>query len=520
MALPKINIVQSTSGLGRALPGTDYVSGYVHYYPSGGTLPTGFSAGDRIKKVFSVADAEALGITDASLGETKSVATYDVTTAGGAGDTITLTCATIESVKDVDADAVKFIDAYIMKTADVVSTTTAAAALAAEINAGTATHGATATSSVAELSIIAPAGEGIFLNSGTPYVVTTTGTLAGTLAQPTGAGSTVEGVASFIDTAHYHISEYFRMQPKGELYVGMYVEETTYAFADVTSVINYSAGSIKQLGVYESNTAWATTQPTALQAVITAAIADYKPFQAAIGAEISGTADISTLTDISTLSAPNVSTLVGQDNYATGYHLYKAVGKSIGSIGTWLGSVSLAAVNESIGWVSKFNVSNIEYDNLGFANGQVYTALSSSLFESLNNYSYTFLLKHTNYAGSFWSDSKTNVVATSDYAVVENNRVYQKITRGVRASMLPALSSPIKVNADGTLTEAVIGYFESLANVTLAQMEAANEVSGYKIIINPAQDVLATSTIELTLQNVPMGVARIIKVNVGFVKSV
>jgi hypothetical protein len=86
--------------------------------------------------------------------------------------------------------------------------------------------------------------------------------------------------------------------------------------------------------------------------------------------------------------------------------------------------------------------------------------------------------------------------------------------------MLPALSSPLKVNADGTLTAATIGYFETLANNPLVQMEADDELSAHKIIINPAQDVLATSTLELTLQNVPLGVARIIKINVGFVKSV
>jgi hypothetical protein len=51
-------------------------------------------------------------------------------------------------------------------------------------------------------------------------------------------------------------------------------------------------------------------------------------------------------------------------------------------------------------------------------------------------------------------------------------------------------------------------------------MEADDELSAHKIIINPAQDVLATSTLELTLQNVPLGVARIIRINVGFVKSV
>jgi hypothetical protein len=481
-------------------------------------LPTGFTSNDRIKKIFSVADAEALGITGASLGETKSVAKIAVTTAGAAGDTVTITYTGIEETKL--STPVKLIDAYVLVTADVVSTTTAAAALAAAINAGTASHGFTATNSTSSLLITTKAGEGIFPNSGTPYAYTATGTFAGTVTQPTGSGSTVLGVASFIDIAYYNISEFFRMQPKGVLYVGMYVEETTYAYADVTSVINYAQGEIKQLAVYHNNTAFATTQPTALQAIITASTAVYKPFIGFIQAEISGTASIGTLSDISTLTASSVSVCIAQDNYNDGYHLYKATGKSIGAVGTLLGSVAFAAVNESIAWVSKFNVSNIEFDNIGFANGQVYTALSDSTFETVNNYAYIFLRKLTGITGSYWSDSKTCVVSTSDYAVIENNRVYNKITRNVRASMLPALSSPLKVNADGTLTNATIGYFESLANAPLEQMEADNEISDYKIIINPNQDVLSTSTLELTLQNVPMGVARIIKVNVGFVKSV
>ena len=86
--------------------------------------------------------------------------------------------------------------------------------------------------------------------------------------------------------------------------------------------------------------------------------------------------------------------------------------------------------------------------------------------------------------------------------------------------MLPSLSSPLKVNADGTLTAATIGYFETLCQTPITQMEADNELSAHKVIINPNQDVLATSTLEITLKAVPLGVARIIKVNVGFVKSV
>ena len=512
MALPNINFVQSTSGLGRALPGTDYVSGMIHYYPTGRTLPTGFTSLDRIKKIFSVADAVALGITNASLGETHSTATYSVTLAGAAGGVVKITCNTIEGAKLVSP--VVLCD-YTMVAADVVSITTAAAALVVAINAGTATHGFTATSLIGVITITAAQGEGIFLNTGTPYAVTITGTLTGTLVQ-----NVVVGIASYIDILYYNISEYFRLQPKGELYVGLYVEEAIYAFADMTTMVNFSAGTIKQFSVYQNNVAWTNLHPTALQAIATANTAVFKPIQIVYTAEISGTASIASLVDISALVAPNVSVSIAQDGYAKGYHLYKATGKSIGSVGTLLGAISFAAVNESIAWVQKFQLSNTELDTIAFGNGQLYSALADSQFESLNNYAYLFIKKHIGISGSYWSDSKTVVASSSDYSTIENNRVYNKITREVRAALLPALSSPLKVNADGTLSTATIAYFETLANTPLEAMEAAGELSAHNIIINPLQNVLSTSTIELTLQNVPIGVARIIKVNVGFVKSV
>ena len=512
MALPNINFVQSTSGLGRALAGTDYVSGMIHYYPTGRTLPTGFTASDRIKKIFSVADAVALGITGASLGETKSTATYSLTLAGAVGNVVKITCNTIEGAK---LGVPVVLCNYTMLTADVVSVTTAAAALVVAINAGTVTHGFTATSAIGVITITAAAGEGVFLNTGTPYVVTITGTTAGTLVQ-----NVVVGIASYIDILYYNISEYFRLQPKGELYVGLYVEEATYAFADMTTMVNFSAGTIKQFAVYQNNVAWTNLHPTALQAIATANTAVFKPIQIVYTAEISATPSVASLVDVSALVAPNVSVSIAQDGYASGYHIFKATGKSIGSVGALLGAVSFASVNESIAWVQKFQMAATELDTIAFANGQLYSALADAQFESLNNYAYLFLKKHTGIDGSYWSDSKTVVASTSDYSTIENNRVYNKITRGARAALLPALSSPLKVNANGTLSSATIAYFETLANSPLEAMEAAGELSAHKIIINPAQNVLSTSTIELTLQNVPMGVARIIKVNVGFVKSV
>jgi hypothetical protein len=516
MALPNINFVKSTSGLGRALPGTDYISGYAHYYPSGGTLPTGFTSSDRIKKIFSVADAENLGITDTHLGETAAVAKAVIGGTPAAGNTVAITYTGILGVETVLAT-------YTLTSADAVSATTAATGLRAAINAGTQTHGFIASGSTTDLLITTKAGEGIFPNTGTPYASTVTGGGVTTVwTQPTGSGSTVLGVASWIDTLHYHISEYFRIQAKGELYVGLYEEEaSTYTFAALTLMQNYASGAIKQMAVFEKNVVFAAAQCSALQAIATANEAVYKPMQIMLNAEISATPSVATLVDLSTQTAPNVSVCIAQDGANAGYYIYKATGKSVGSIGAMLGAVSLAVVSESIGWVSKFNMAlGSELDTIAFSNGQLYTALADSQFESLNNYSYVFLRKIVNIAGSYWSDSKTTVTPTSDYSTIENNRVYQKITRVVRANMLPALSSPLRVNADGTLTAGTIGYFETLANNPLVQMEADGELSAHKVIINPAQDVLATSTLELTLQNVPLGVARIIKINVGFVKSV
>jgi hypothetical protein len=515
MALPNIQFNRSTSGLGRALPGTDYVSGHLHYYASGATLPSGFNSSNRIKKIFSVEDAEALGITNTHLGEIAAVSKVVIGGTPAVGNTIKITYAGIDGLLTV-------LSTYTLTTGDAVSVTTAGNAIRDAINAGARIHGFSATATAGTILITTTAGEGIFPNSGTPYVSTVTGGgMAATWTQPTGSGSTVLGVAGWIDTLHYHISEYFRIQPKGELYVGLYEEEATYTFAAITTMQNFADGSIKQISVFEKNVAFSANQLSVLQGIANANEAVYKPLQIILNAEISATASVSSLVDLSTSTAFNVSVCIAQDGAALGEHIYMATGKSVGAIGAMLGAISLAKVSESIAWVAKFNMAlGVELDTIAFSNGQLYSALADSQFESLNNYSYTFLRKLVGITGSYFSDSKTCITPVSDYATIENNRVYHKITRVVRTNMLPALSSPLKVNADGTLTAATIGYFETLANNPLVQMEADDELSAHKIIINPAQDVLATSTLELTLQNVPLGVARIIKINVGFVKSV
>lgn len=494
-------------GLGRPLPGTDHISGMLFY--TGATLPTGFTSSDRIKKIYSVEDAEDLGITNASLGATSSTATFTVTNKGAAGDTNVITVTSASGVTVTLAS-------YTQVAADIVSVTTAADRISAEINLLTYVHGWTCTNAFGVATLVAPKSEGVYLNSGTPYVSTIVGTLAITIVQ-----NVVAGVASDIDIFHYHISEFFRMQPKGILYVGLYATADVGTFSNVTDMQNYALGEIKQIGVYYKSTAFVTGHCTTLQAIYTALYNNNKPLEVILNAEISATAAIGSLTTLRGLTASNVSVCIGQDGAAKGLKLYNATGKSIGMVGTLLGSVALAKVNEDIAWRGKFNIdSGSEFNTLAFANGQKYTAISDSGLSTLDLYGYIYGEKEQDVDGSFFNDSHTAIIASSDYCFIEANRTINKSVRKMRSYLIPALAGPVYANSDGTMRDDSLGYFESLCQRGLDEMTAAGELSASKATLDPTQNFISTSTVTISVQELPVGVARNIVVNLGYVTQI
>ena len=503
-------------GLGRQLAGTDYISGMLFY---SATLPSGFNSSNRIKVIYSVEDAENLGILGTSSDATASTATDLCTTKFTVGDTYELTCAVIDSTNPTASKAAAgtvTLCNFTAVTADAVSTSTSATRIAAEINLGTPTHGFSAVANTATVTITAPKNQGVFLNSGTPYVVATTGDYASTLTQ-----NVVAGVASEIDIMYYHIAEYFRIQPKGKLYVGVYATADATTFASVTLMQNFAQGEIKQLGIYQKTTAFATSQTTTLQAILNTLESNHKTISSVVyQAEISGTADLTTLANLKLLSNKNVSVAIGQDGDNEGFTLYKATGKSIGSMGTELGAISLAKVNESIAWVAKFNVAAAEYDVLAFANGTLYTTLSDGSIVNLENYGYNYVKKYVGLTGSYFTKPNTCIALTSDYTYVYNNRVIDKAIRGLRAALLPSLASPLVVNADGTLAEDTIGFFNSLCDRSLEVMQRDFELSAFSVVIDPAQDVLTDNELTIAVKLVPVGVADTITVNIGFALTI
>lgn len=500
MALNDITFVKGRGGLGRALPGEDYISGFVAYT---GSLPSGFTSSDRMHQVFSVEDAEDLGIVDDFSDETQATGSYLVTAVGADGDTIAFTVAEWDETVDIGT--------YEKVTAD-TTVANVATGIAAAINAGTSTHGYSATVNSATVTITAREGTGIFLNSGTPLVATITGTIAGTLTQFSG------GVASLLANYHYHISEYFRIQPQGNLWVGLFAVPTTYDFAEVQEMQNYSGGKIRQFGVFIPEVTFATAKITALQTIIDTIDSEHKPCSALIAMDMKSLT-LAQFSDLSGLDSEKVSHVSGQDGANEGYALFKGFGKSISCLGAALGAVSLAKVSEDIAWVSKFNlVDSDELDVVAFANGTLWTnsTVTTSLLTTLNNYRHIFLRKITGVTGTYFNDSHTCTLASSDYANIENNRAIDKAVRGIRTTLAPDLNSPLKLNSDGTLTDGTIAYFESQTGLPLEQMVRDGELSDFSVVIDPDQDVATTSTVIVAVTLVPIGVARNITVNIGF----
>ena len=92
-----------------------------------------------------------------------------------------------------------------------------------------------------------------------------------------------------------------------------------------------------------------------------------------------------------------------------------------------------------------------------------------------------------------------------------------KATRGVRSKMIPFLNAPIYVDAKtGKLRVDVVSYLEALAGEALKEMEKAGELSGFQATIDPDQNLLTTSQLQVVIKNVPVGVMRKVNIKIGF----
>ena len=325
-----------------------------------------------------------------------------------------------------------------------------------------------------------------------------------------------------IRVLHYQLREIFNLNPAISLYVGIYKPTSgTPTFSEIKTMQNYTGGKLRQIGVWDGATALNATNLIALQAIRTTLEAQDKPLSIGYAPKVAAVGSLPT--DLAGANKCGVSVIIGQDGAGTAHELYTATDNatsktSVSGIGEWLGIVSAAAVHQSIAWVEKFPTGVAVP---AFGDGTLLRDLDSAVVESLDAARYIFFTSYSGLAGVYFNDSHTMDAPTSDYAYIENVRTMDKACRNVRTYVLPKLGRPLKVDAStGKLEAYVVENLQLTANKALEDMEKAGELSGYKVVIDPNQNVLSTSQVEMVIKQVPVGVMRKLSIKIGFAVSV
>lgn len=330
-----------------------------------------------------------------------------------------------------------------------------------------------------------------------------------------------EGVAWEIRLLHYHLSEVFRLNPGISLYVGLFAKPTggNYTFSEIKTIQNYAGGALRQVAVWCGHKELAAGDLTALQGIATYLQEYDRPLS--IGYAPKVTSVTSMPSNLAGAGKCNVSVVIGQAGKGVGADLYAEAantGKaSVSGLGVWLGITSKAAVHQSIASVENFPTG---VDLPAFGDGTLLRDLDTAIIESLDTSRFLFFVTYDGFADSYFNDSHTMDDATSDYAMIENVRTMDKAVRGIRKALLPKLGGTLYVDAEtGQLASYEVEYLTTIANKPLEDMQKAGELSGLLVEIDPDQDVLSSSELEIVIKQVPVGVLRRIKCKIGFAKS-
>lgn len=334
-------------------------------------------------------------------------------------------------------------------------------------------------------------------------------------------GITDEADSWNVKVLHYQLSEIFRVNPSISLYVGIFSKPTNYKFAEIKTVQNFASGCIRQMAIWCGDKAFSADDVTAIQGVADALDLENAPLSVLYAPKVTSVGALPS--DVAGANQCRVSVIIAQAGSGTGAELYadaanKTAKSSVSAIGVVLGLLSSAAVHQSISWVKNFPTGvNVP----AFGDGTLYRDLDKALIEQLDGGRYIFFVTHVGQAGSYVNDSHTMDSAISDYAMIESVRTMDKAVRGVRTYLIPELGGNIYIDADtGKMQAYSVSHLETTANKALEDMEKAGELSGYKVEIDPDQDVLSTSGVEIVIRQVAVGVMRKIKVKIGFAKTV
>lgn len=194
---------------------------------------------------------------------------------------------------------------------------------------------------------------------------------------------------------------------------------------------------------------------------------------------------------------------------------YDAPGIQATMLGRALGKLASLSVQQNIGQV---DTGDIGITNVFLSSTQNISTFTRSALNILTSKGYIFPIKHPNINGFFFSNDPTCTGTNDDYNRITRGRVMDKVFRIVSAVYVRDLLKFIQVNVNtGKIPAANLKALQAKMERAINQkMTNEQEISGVICIIDPLQDVIATNTLKVKLDIIPVGYFETISVTIGF----
>lgn len=195
------------------------------------------------------------------------------------------------------------------------------------------------------------------------------------------------------------------------------------------------------------------------------------------------------------------------------------------SVGLVAGRMAAIPVQRSIGRVRDGAIA-VPSGKYMIVRGVDAAQMPDDLAEVLHKFHYIFPRTFTGKSGYYWADDPLATEDTDDYCLIPRRRVADKAYRVAYKAMLDDVNDEIAVTAEGKIVPAVAkGIETALESAVVKNMTRYGNLStdpddpndtGVIAYVDPDQDIVATSHLDVKLRIRPYGYAKYIDVDLGF----
>lgn len=350
--------------------------------------------------------------------------------------------------------------------------------------------------------------------AGTPILITSLAAAETAGITETNNAFATRQIREFYDQAHTGAQLYLMLVP---------ATMTVAQMADYTNangakkLLDYADGKIKVIGLVSDDSAIddgggtitisaglnadVYTAVTKMDTTIANYFSAHKPLRAIIGGtSYSGTAG--DLTDMTHGSTSNRTSIIIGDT----------VSGAGACVGLALGVIASVPVQRKISRVRSGALTNVS----AFVGPSTVEAAEADL-PVIAERGYITFTRYANTSGYFFSGDPTCTSTADDYCMLARGRIIDKVHILAYTTFVQVVDDEVPVNTDGTLDAGFCKWLsQQIVNQVNNTMTANKEISSVSCFIDPAQNILSTSQLNVVISVVPVGYATNIEISLGF----